>query len=67
VRAAGLRGLGDEDQLGAEGLGEVAHQAAQELLADGAGRALGDRAQQISAAEPRSAIMDGDGHRHARW
>jgi hypothetical protein len=65
--AVGLGGLGDEHELGAEGLGDVAHETAQELVADRAGGALGDRPQKVAAAKARSGIVNSDGHRHKRW
>ena len=46
-----LRRLGDEHEAGAEGLRHVADEAAQELVADRAGRALGDGRQELAAAQ----------------
>jgi hypothetical protein len=45
------RGLAHEREPRAERLGDVADEAAQELLADGAGGPLGDRGEQRAAAE----------------
>ena len=61
VHAGGVGGLGDHHHLGAERLGDMAHEAAQERLAHRARRTLGDGAEQIVAAEPPGA--GGRGHR----
>jgi len=57
-------GLGDERELRVERQRDVADEAAKELVADGSGGALGDRAEQIPAAEPRSGLIGVDGRWH---
>jgi hypothetical protein len=59
MRPVGPRRLADEHELGPKGLGDIAHEPAQELLADRAGGPLRDRPQQLTAAKARRAIVDG--------
>ena len=51
VLSGGIVGLGDQDELGRERLGDVAGEAAQELLAHRARGACGDRGEQLLPAE----------------
>jgi hypothetical protein len=64
VLAVRLDGLRDESQLRVERERDVTHQAAKELVADGARRPLGHRAEQIAAAEPHMSLVGGGERRH---
>jgi len=57
-------GLGDEGELRVERERDVPDEPAKELVPDGSGGALADRAQQIPAAEPRSGLIGVDGRWH---
>ena len=63
VRPVRPRRLADERDLRPERLGERAHEHAQEVLADRTRSALGDRPQQLLAAEPGCTITERSGHR----
>jgi hypothetical protein len=54
-----LQRLGHERDLGVERLGDVVRERAQERLADDAGRAGGDSAQQVALAGGGASVGDG--------